>query len=146
MSRHAVGARATAIGSSTIPFGSLYCPSGNGGVIREIGIWNTVATEVVVAVQRLTTTGTQGAGLDELDMWNELRAATLTGFNSHTAGPTITAGFFRRASLGAQIGAGVIWTFGGSGLVIPAGTANGIGLTTPNGTGQITDYYIEWEE
>lgn len=146
MGRHTVGARAAGAGSNLLPIGSLYAPANNGGAIREIGIFNTTAVAVAIAIQRLTTAGTQGAGLDELDTDNDTPGATLTGFNTHTAGPTITAGFLRRAVLGAQIGAGVIFTFGGRGLVIPPGVANGIGITIPNGTGQICDYYFEWEE
>ena len=146
MSRHAVGARAAAIGSNLLPIGSLYSPSGNGGVIRELGVWNTSAVAVAVALQRLTTTGTQGAGLDELDMWNETPPASLTGFQTHTAGPTITAGFLRRAVLSGAIGSGIIWTFGGAGLVVPAGVAEGVGILIPDGAGQILDFYIEWEE
>ncbi len=147
MSRHAVGARATGVGTDLLPLGSLYSPSGNGGVIREVGVWNTSAVGVAVALRRLTTAATQGAGLAELDLWNEGPPATMTGFQTHTStGPTITAGFLRRAVLAAAIGSGIIWTFGGNGLVVPAGVAEGVGLTIPDGTGQILDWYIEWEE
>lgn len=132
--------------SATIPLGSIYSPSGNGGILRELGVFNTTAVAVAIALQRLTTTGTQGAGLIELANGIEGQAPTMTLFQAHTGAPTITAGFFRRTVLGAVIGAGVIWTFGGEGLVIPAGVANGIGVTTPDGTGQVCDWYAEWEE
>ncbi len=146
MSRHSGGARSSLVASGTIPLGSIYSPSGNGGVIREIGVTNTTAVAVAVALQRLTSTGTQGAGLIELEMNEEGLAPTMTMFQAHTVGPTITAGFIRRFILGAAIGSGVIWTFGGDGLVVPPGVANGLGITTPDGTGQICDWYAEWEE
>lgn len=49
-------------------------------------------------------------------------------------------------TLPAAIGGAMIWTFGDTGLIIPAGTANGIGVICPVGTGQILDYYIDWDE
>ena len=146
MRRHSVGARSTLAASDTIPLGSLYAPSGSGGIIREVGVFNTTAVALAIALQRLTTTGTQGAGLDELENAEDGVATAMTAFQAHTVGPTITAGFFRRAVLGAAIGSGVIWTFGGAGLVIAPGTGNGIGITTPDGTGQVCDWYMEWDE
>ena len=68
-----------------------------------------------------------------------------TGFAGHTADGG-TGQVIRQASLGAAIGSGVIWTFGDAGLVIVLGTANGIGIHCPTGTGQICDYYIDWDE
>jgi hypothetical protein len=51
--------------------------------------------------------------------------------------------------LGAAIGSGVIWTFGGGvtgGLVIPNTTGDGIGLIVATGTGQICDVSFTWDE
>ncbi len=146
MRRHSVGVRSTLAASATIPLGSLYAVAANGGILRELGVFNTTAVAVAVALQRLTTTGTQGAGLDELQNSEDGPSPAMQAFQAHTVGPTITAGFFRRAVLGAAIGSGVIWTFGGAGLVIAPATTNGIGITTPDGTGQICDWYAEWEE
>jgi hypothetical protein len=30
--------------------------------------------------------------------------------------------------------------------LISAGTANGVGIICPTGTGQILDYYFDWDE
>ena len=51
-----------------------------------------------------------------------------------------------QTTLGAAVGSGWVWTFGDEGLQIPEGTANGIGIYIPTGTGQILDYYIFWDE
>lgn len=107
-------------------------------------MWNTTATETVAALCRLTSAGTQGAGLTELAEDPDITPVA-TVVNTHTIGPTI-AGAFVRALLGAAKGAGVIWTFGSRGLIIPQGTANGIGLYTPDGTGQIWDFSYVWDE
>jgi hypothetical protein len=48
--------------------------------------------------------------------------------------------------LGAAIGSGVIFPFGGEGLMIQPGTTNGVGIVLSTGTGVILDYYIAWEE
>ena len=72
-------------------------------------------------------------------------ALAITGFAGHTGDGTV-GDTLRQASLAAAIGSGVIWTFGDSGIVVPPGTANGIGIICPTGTGQILDYYFDWDE
>ena len=148
MARHSVGGRSTSAATSTLPGASLYAAATVGGRLREVGIFNTTTTAFVAALRRLTTAGTQGAALDELPHNTAVASAasSCTGVNTHTVGPTISAGVFRQASVGAAIGSGVIWTFGDDGLVIPAGTGNGIGILCPTGTGQVFDFYFEWDE
>ena len=145
MARMSAGFRAAAIGSSTIPAGSLYAPAGNRLILKQVTVFNTTTTAVVAALQALTSTGTQGAGIDEIEYDNEGPAPTGTVFNSHTAGPTITVGEYERTILAAAIGGGIVWTFN-EGIYIPAGTANGVGVTTPTGTGQILDISFTWDE
>jgi hypothetical protein len=145
MSRYSVAFR-TGTGSATLPAGSLYAAANNDVHVHEVGVFNTTATAVNVAVRRLTTAGTQGTAQDELPWDPDTTAATATAVSTHSVGPTITAGAFAFASLGAAIGSGVIWTFGDNGLRIPKGTGNGIGILIPNGTGQILDVYFVWDE
>ncbi|HET6502112.1 MAG TPA: hypothetical protein VFG87_15255 [Amycolatopsis sp.] len=106
-------------------------------------MWNTTAVAVTVSLNRLSTTGTQGAGLTEVPEDSPLHGALATGFAGHTSGPTI-GGELRRATLAGAIGAGVIWTF--QGIELTEATSNGIGLIIPTGTGQILDYSIAWDE
>jgi hypothetical protein len=146
MARYSVGARAAAIGSATIPLGSLYATASVNFRLREVGVFNTTTTAVVVAMCRLTTTGTRGSTLTEFALDHSSVAASAEGFNSHTVGPTLADGGYR-ATLGAAAGAGVIWTFGGdAGINVNAATTNGIGIYTPTGTGQICDFYFVWDE
>jgi hypothetical protein len=115
--------------------------------IVEIGLFNTTATALAVAVQRLTTTGTQGTAISVIPDDQVEQAAVSTPKNGHTVAPTITAGVLRQASLGAAIGSGVIWTWPDNApLRIAAATTNGVGITIPTGTGQILDFYIAWIE
>lgn len=124
---------------------SVYATTGCKPRIREIGVFNTTATACAVAVCRATATGTQGAGLTEICVDNDVHTIISTAFNTHTADATVGAAI-RQASLGAAIGSGVIFTFGGDGLVLDNATTAGIVITCPTGTGQHLDFYIEWSE
>jgi hypothetical protein len=144
MARFAVSGRATIAGTAALPLVSLYGTASVSAEILEIGLWNTTANAVTVAAVRLSSTGTQGAGLTEVPEDDPVHVALATGFAGHTAGPTI-GGEVRRATLGAAVGSGVIWTFA-PGLEIERATTAGVGIIVPTGTGQILDYYISWIE
>jgi hypothetical protein len=135
----------TAAGSSTLPIISLYAAAGGGGKVVSIGVTNTTTTSVGLKIVRLSTAGTSSAITAFVEFDEDINAAVCTPRGTHSStGPTITeSGWFQR--LGAAIGAGVIWTFGADGLVVPSGTGNGLGVI-PTGTGQVCDAWIEWTE
>ena len=145
MARYSAGVK-TSAGSTTLPLISLYSAASVGGAIREIGCFNTTATAVDIKLVRLTTTGTQGAGLTAAKYNPDAVAASCTAKTTHTIAPTLGDDLGYRASLGAAVGSGTIWTFGDIGLRIPTGTANGIGVIIENGTGQALQAYIVWDE
>jgi hypothetical protein len=145
MARYGTGVL-TGAGSTTLPLISLYAAAAVGGKIREIGLTNTTATAVAEAIKRLTTAGTQGTGLVEGKDDPDSAAASCTAFTTHTVAPTLGDDLGVRASLGAAVGSGVIWTFGDTGLRVPVGTANGIGVIVENGTGQALQAYMKWDE
>lgn len=124
---------------------SVYATTGVKPRIREIGVFNTTTTAAAVAVCRATATGTQGAALTEVCEDDDVHTIITTGFNTHTADATVGSPV-RQASVGAAIGSGVIWTFGGDGLVLDNATTAGIVITCPTGTGQHLDFYITWDE
>jgi len=147
MARFSVATRSTGAGSSTLPVGSLYNSASNSFRIREVGLFNTTTSAVCVALTRLSSRGTVGSGLTEVDLDDRGQVAISTAFDTHTAGTPIAAGDLVRASIGAAIGAGVVWTFANdTGISCAAGTANGIGIYVPTGTGQILDWYMIWDE
>lgn len=146
MSRFVISGRSSAAATATLPAVSLYATASGRPVIREIGVTNTTVTAFVAAINRLTTAGTQGSGLTEGKITDAAQTALGTGFNAHTGTPPTLGDELRRATIGAANGAGVVWVFGDRGLVIPDGTANGIGVLCPTGTGQVFDYWVEWEE
>jgi len=124
---------------------SLYAAAAAGAAIREVSVWNTTTSQVAVGLIRWTATGTQGTALTGAP-WNPNQAdPDCTAFNTHTADATAGA-VLRRAMLGAAIGAAVIFTFGDSGIVIPEGTTNGVGIYLPTGTAQHLDFEFVWDE
>jgi hypothetical protein len=150
MARYAAAYRTTTAATALLPMASIYATAGiNTGCVVEVGISNTTATAVNVALVRLTTAGTSTAvvGVNEDD---STQTAIMTPRNSHSStGPTISGVPLREFDLGAAIGSGIIWTFGTgrhSGLTVPSGTGNGLGLYTPNGTGQVCSVYWVWDE
>ncbi len=130
---------------------SLWSAAASVGTLREVGCFNTTTTAVEIFLTRLSTTGTQGAGLTEARYNMKGPPALCTAFTTHTADATYDEDLGYRAVLGAAIGSGVIWTFGDAGLVIGLPDAvelvtNGIGISLENGTGQICQTYFVWDE
>jgi len=144
MARHSIAGRSTVVGTTVRAIASVFATATDGFNLREVGVFNTTTTAVAVALCRFTNATGVGAGLTEVD-WDPAKLVKATGFAGHTADGAV-GGNIRYAPLGAAIGSGVIWTFGDSGLLIPVGTANGIGIICPTGTGQILDYYFDWDE
>lgn len=146
MARFSIAGRSTVAGTTVRAVASLFAIASRTGKLREVGIFNTTSTAVAAALVRFTNATGVGAGLTEV-LWDTEgpSAPNCTGFAGHTADGAVGSPI-RYASLGAAIGSGVIWTFGENGLIIPAGTANGVGIICPTGTGQILDYYFDWDE
>jgi hypothetical protein len=145
MARYSIAGRSTIAGTTLRGQFSIYSVAGSGFALREVGVFNTTSTALAIALVRFTATGTQGAALTEGEYHEDAPVPLATGFAGHTADATVGQ-VIRQASLGAAIGSGVIWTFGDTGLVVQPGTANGIGIIIPTGTGQICDYYADWDE
>jgi hypothetical protein len=146
MARYSTGCLTTA-GSTTLPIASLYAGANAGGTLREIGLSNTTSTAISLKLIRLTTTGTQGAGLTEARQNpNAPATANCAAFNTHSGAPTLGDDLGYRIRLGAADGASLIWTFGSDGVVIPVGTSNGVGILVESGTGQPVLLDIVWDE
>jgi hypothetical protein len=146
MARYTVSFRQTAAATNLLPSGALYATAAVAPKLREVHVYNTTTTACMIALVRLTTTGTVGAALTEVKFDPETAAAACTAVNTHTStGPTITDEYVR-ADIGAAIGAGVMWTFDQEAIRIPAATTNGYGLIVPTGTGQVCDVVFIWDE
>lgn len=145
MARYSIAGRSTVAGTTVRAIASLFNIANRRGCLREVGVFNTTSTAVAVALCRFTNATGVGAGLTEVPWAEEGPAQNCTGFAGHTADGAVGANI-RYASLGAAVGSGVIWTFGDTGICQLQGTANGIGVICPTGTGQILDYYFDWDE
>lgn len=145
MGRYSTGARSAGAGSSSLPIGSLYAVATCAPRILEIGVFNTTTTGVAIRLVRLSTAGTQGAGLAESKLNPRSGPALCTAFDTHSGAPTIADDLGYRASLAGAVGAGIVWTFDDEGLQTLVGTGNGIGII-PVGTGQVLDWYVVWDE
>ena len=145
MARQAASYRTTGIGSATLPTASLYASATGGLWLVEVGITNTSVTAFEISLCRLSTAGTSSAktGTYEESDANFTAVGTARDVHSSTA-PTLGTEI-RRASIGASIGSGVIWTFCGRGLLIPSGVANGVGLLPISVAGQLIDVYWSWD-
>lgn len=145
MPRYAYGMRSTVVGTNLRAQMSLFGIANIGCRLREVGVFNTTTTAFAVALARFTAATNVGAGQTEAEYDENAPAPSCTIFAGHTGDGSVGQ-VFRQATVGAAAGAGVIWTFGDSGLIIQPGTANGIGVIVPTGTGQISDLYFDWEE
>lgn len=146
MARYTAGTRSTGAGTTARPLGGLMAIASRSCYLNEVGVFNTTTTAVALRLARITAAGTPGTGLTEDKYDGGDDTNDMTAFDLWTADATISAANLRVASLGAAVGAGVIWTFAPPGIFIPAGTANGVGIVLATGTGQICDWYMEWEE
>lgn len=144
MSRFSIAGRSTVAGTTVRAIASLFAIASKNFKLREVGVFNTTSTALAVGLVRFTNATGVGTGLTEVP-YDEGVTANVTGFAGHTADGAVGSGI-RQASLPAAVGGGVIWTFGDSGILVAAGTANGIGVICPTGTGQILDYYMDWDE
>jgi hypothetical protein len=150
MARFSAAWRTTGAGSTTLPLAGLMSVATCRPRLVEVGVFNTTATACAVALRRVTAAGTSGATQSVVYESDSSQGALTTPKDTWTVAPTFAAGNLRVASLGAAIGSGVIWTFGGgggaSGLVIPNTTGDGIVLSVLAGTGQICDVSFTWDE
>lgn len=145
MARYTAGTRSSGAGTSARPIGSLFAVANRSCYLREVGVFNTTTTALGVRLARCTAAGTPGSGLTEEKYNPNEDTNDMTAFDTHAADATVATGSIRQGTIGAAVGAGIIWTFAEPGIFIPAGTANGVGII-PVGTGQVLDWYMEWDE
>lgn len=148
MARFSAAWRTTGAGSTTLPIGGLMSVSGCRPRLVEVGVFNTTTTACAVALRRVTAAGTSGSTQSVLYESDSAQTALATPKDTWTVTPTFVSGNIRVASLGAAIGSGIIWTFGGpaGGLIIPNTTGDGIVVSVLTGTGQICDLSLTWDE
>lgn len=146
MARFSCAFRPAAAGDTTHPMASLYATAAVRPNLVEVGVFNSTATAVVVELVRLTNAGTQGSAQTEVYEDDPSQTSVAQVFGTHTGTAPTLGGVLRVADLGASIGSGLIWTFGGRGASIPSTTGDGIGVMCFTGTSQICDVWFTWDE
>lgn len=141
--RMSAAGRSSIAGTSVRAQFSLFGSASFGASIIEITITNTTTTAFAAALARFTAATNVGSGLTEVA--HGINPPQCTGFAGHTGDASPGSAFLQR-SIGAAIGAGTTWSFAPGELIVPVGTANGIGIIIPTGTGQISDFEIVWDE
>jgi len=145
MARYSFGMRGSVAGTSARAMMSLFSVAAGGCQLVEVHVYNTTSTALAIALARFTAATNVGAGQTEGEYDTDGQVPLCTIFAGHSGDGTVGQ-ILMQASLGAAVGSGVIWTFGNGGIRIPSGTANGIGIIVPTGTGQICDLTYVWDE
>jgi hypothetical protein len=147
MARYSSAFRSTGAGSTTLPIAGLMAQATTPLWVVEIWATNTATTALSLGLRVITAAGTPGASKTVFREDND--TVTLKGDprDTWTVAPTMTgtAEGPRNAAIGASVGSGDVFTFGGRGFYIPPGTANGVGLIPLTGAGQILDVTFVWD-
>lgn len=138
---------ATGAGSTTLPQGSLYAPAGQDiWLLKAFANLQGSATGFTIALRRATSLGGTHAGEEELCLDDPAATPLGSTFNVDTGtAPTLTAGEIEVYHFADAKGSAAIWTFGGRGLMIPAGTGNGVVIVPLAGTAAVCALGFLWE-
>lgn len=121
--------------------------------LRVWEIWVTAETAVagVVGLVRSSNAGTT-PGVDQVAVaedWSNTRTVASHIYTTYATEPTQAAVYLRRASLAAQVGAGIVWTFP-EGIVVPSAadsaTANGLLLRQLSTAAVTYSVHVVFEE
>jgi len=145
MARYSFGMRGTVAGTSLRAMMSIFAPATGNFRLVEVSVTNTTATALAIALARFTAATNVGAGQTEGEYDNGGPVPLATVFAGHTGDGTVGQ-ILKQCTLGAYVGAGIIWTFGDRGVLVAEGTANGLGIIVPTGTGQLCDLDFTWDE
>jgi hypothetical protein len=145
MARYSAAWRSAGAGSATLPIGGLMAQANTPLWVVEIWVTNTTTTAFSCCVRRVTAVNTPGAA--QTVQYEENDTGTLKGDprDTWTVAPTFVTGALRNAAIGASVGSGDVFVFGGRGLYVPPGTGNGVVVPTITGAGQIADLTFVWD-
>lgn len=144
MARFGAGVLSATV-TATRPAMGLMNGASNTFILREAGITNTTSTNSPFHLALLTAAGTI-VSTPAQTPHRYLGPTSTCDAVTWSADPTVGATLGYRHMLGAAIGAGVIWTFGGDGIQTNVGIANGVSLALESGTGVAVEAYMIWDE
>lgn len=139
-----VSAYTATVGSATLPQGSLYAVATSGFALVECAFFKTTTGTTKVALQRLTTAGTQGATQAVAKYDDDAPAAVCTPKQTHTVAPTL-GDIMHPMATAPIIGSGEFYGFHDQPIEVASGTANGIGFLPSTAIGDHDVMWV-WEE
>lgn len=129
--------------SSGAAYADLRAASTDRVFLLEVGLFATTAASMTVELARHTTQGTASTSLAGQPEDPADATATAVVGTAWSVAPASTAVPLRGYVSSANIGAGIIWTFGDGGLVVSVSTA--IGLFA-RAAGAVCRGYFVWSE
>jgi hypothetical protein len=148
MARYSAAWRSAGAGSTTLPIAGLMAQATTPLWVVEVWATNTTTTALSLALRKVTAVGTPGAAMTVFPEENDTITVKGDPRDTWTVTPTFATGTaqgVRNAAIGASIGSGDVFTFGGRGLYVPPGTGNGVVLVPLVGAGQILDVSWSWD-
>lgn len=147
MARYEVRVRTPAAGAGAA-YWDLKTPAGRQARLLELGVSLVAATASLIGLARqsggsVQTTSVVGQAVDPLSA-----ASTVTigsAWSTPPVAPVAPAQYMRAFGLPAQIGAGLIWTWGENGLLVPVSAGLAI-MNLGAAAGSALDVYAVWEE
>lgn len=113
--------------------------------VLEVGLFHTAATASTPSLERSTTLGTASTTVQPQPGEPGDAPCNAVVGTAWSVAPASTAVPLRRVSLPANIGAGIIWTFGFGDLVIPVG-ASLVLMNRAAGAAGVCAGYITFDE
>lgn len=134
-----------ALGSATLPQGSIYSSATSGFGLLEVIFSGTTSSAKRVQLRRLTSAGTPGTGSTEVKYDDDATAPLATVFLTHTGAPGL--GDAMHLMPGEAVSGSCRWAaFHDDPLEVAVGTANGLGLLRLDANTGGADVHWVWEE
>jgi hypothetical protein len=141
---HGRAGTATIAGTTLRPIATLYATATFGARVRKITLINTTTTAASYALIKVGATTNRGAATTSVGL--DINPPQCAVYDGHTGDGASLGTPFDVQDMPAAVGATIVWTFNEGALLLPVGTANGIGIIVLTGTGQICRYAFHWEE
>ncbi len=141
-SRYELGI-AGGVGTTGVAAAELRAGAADAIWVKEVGIFISAATASVFGLGKPAAIGVTPTTPILGQATNGGAAAVGATAIAWGTPPTVPAQFYRRIGLPAAIGNGIIWTFQGDGLLIPASSSIVIWNL---GTNSVVTAYFVWEE
>lgn len=145
MPTYSVGA--TTVGAASgAPYATFRTSANRRAFLREMGLFTTAATASSVGFGIPANTPTASASIQPLPHDSADAGADSRIDTAWSAAPTAPATFDRKCTLGAAVGAGVIWKLALDERIVMAKATWKVFWNHGAGAGSVLDVYVEHDE